>query len=268
MNPPRPGWPSTSGARTSRPRTLRARPVPCRSNSGSGPTSCPAALGLAGRRPCRRADRVALTMTAELCDCYPTKAVGVRSVLDAVSTALPATADGRLGDRRPVPRGRGDPRAARCSRRRRTGWRWRRSPRRLIPEGPGLLIDIGSTTADLIPMVDGRVAVRGRTDTERLQTGELVYAGVRRTPLCSLAAELPFRGRADRPDGRAVRDDARRLPDPRRDPLRPRRTSPPPTADRRPPTPPSTASPGWSAPTATGSPPTTPSPSPRPPTTS
>ena len=39
------------------------------------------------------------------------------------------------------------------------------------------------------------MAVRGRTDTERLQTGELVYAGVRRTPLCSLATELPFRGR-------------------------------------------------------------------------
>ncbi len=66
---------------------------------------------------------------------------------------------------------------------------------RLIPEGPGLLIDIGSTTTDLIPLVDNRVAVRGRTDTERLQTGELVYAGVRRTPLCSLAHELPFRGR-------------------------------------------------------------------------
>jgi probable H4MPT-linked C1 transfer pathway protein len=57
------------------------------------------------------------------------------------------------------------------------------------------LIDVGSTTTDLIPLADGRVAVRGRTDTERLQTGELVYAGVRRTPLCSLGPELPFRGR-------------------------------------------------------------------------
>ena len=35
---------------------------------------------------------------------------------------------------------------------------------------------------------------RGRTDTERLQTGELVYAGVRRTPICALATELPLRG--------------------------------------------------------------------------
>jgi uncharacterized hydantoinase/oxoprolinase family protein len=37
-----------------------------------------------------RSDRVATTMTAELCDCYPTKSVGVNAVLDAVAEALPA----------------------------------------------------------------------------------------------------------------------------------------------------------------------------------
>ena len=65
---------------------------------------------------------------------------------------------------------------------------------RSIPESRGLLIDIGSTTTDLIPLDRGGVAARGRSDTERLQTGELVYAGVRRTPVCALATELPFRG--------------------------------------------------------------------------
>ncbi len=68
------------------------------------------------------------------------------------------------------------------------------SAARLVPPGPGLLIDVGSTTTDLIPLLDGKPAARGRTDTERLQTGELVYAGVRRTPLCAVARELPFRG--------------------------------------------------------------------------
>ena len=34
-------------------------------------------------------DRAAVTMTAELCDCYPTKALGVSAVLDAVLEALP-----------------------------------------------------------------------------------------------------------------------------------------------------------------------------------
>src|SRR6516225_755836 len=34
-------------------------------------------------------DRVALTTTAELCDCYLTKRVGVQAVLEAVRAALP-----------------------------------------------------------------------------------------------------------------------------------------------------------------------------------
>ncbi len=37
-------------------------------------------------------DRAAVTMTAELCDCYPTKAVGVHAVLDAVGAAIPGCA--------------------------------------------------------------------------------------------------------------------------------------------------------------------------------
>src|SRR5207302_1770736 len=65
---------------------------------------------------------------------------------------------------------------------------------RLIPTGPGVLIDIGSTTSDLIPLSDGRARPLGLTDTDRLRTGELVYAGVRRTPVCALAGQLPFRG--------------------------------------------------------------------------
>ena len=56
------------------------------------------------------------------------------------------------------------------------------------------MIDIGTTTTDLIPLDSGKVCARGRSDTERLQTGELVYAGVRRTPVCAVASELPFRG--------------------------------------------------------------------------
>ena len=47
--------------------------------------------------------------------------------------------------------------------------------------------DIGTTTTDLIPLASGLVMARGKSDTERLQTGELVYAGVRRTPVCALA---------------------------------------------------------------------------------
>lgn len=141
-----------------------------------------------------RAGRVALTMTAELCDCYPTKKVGVLTVLDAVRDAFPERpvhvwgTDGRFHG---VPDVRQKPLVAAAA-----NWlALAHVAAREVPEGPGVLIDIGSTTTDLIPLIDGRAAARGRTDTERLQTGELVYAGVRRTPICSLATELPHRGR-------------------------------------------------------------------------
>ncbi len=36
-----------------------------------------------------QSDCAALTMTAELCDCYPTKTIGVHAVLDALLLGLP-----------------------------------------------------------------------------------------------------------------------------------------------------------------------------------
>lgn len=58
----------------------------------------------------------------------------------------------------------------------------------------GLLIDIGSTTTDIIPLRDGKVAAQGRTDMGRLVTGELVYTGVLRTPISSVVSQVPIKG--------------------------------------------------------------------------
>ena len=58
--------------------------------------------------------------------------------------------------------------------------------------GDGLLVDIGSTTTDLIALRYGHAAPRGLSDAERLATGELVYQGVVRTPLCALGPRVPF----------------------------------------------------------------------------
>src|SRR6266542_6894906 len=44
-----------------------------------------------------------------------------------------------------------------------------------------ILVDVGSTTADVIPLRAGRVDAVGRTDPERLLEGELVYTGAIRT---------------------------------------------------------------------------------------
>jgi probable H4MPT-linked C1 transfer pathway protein len=61
--------------------------------------------------------------------------------------------------------------------------------------GDGLLVDIGTTTTDLIPLKDGAPAAHGLTDGERLTEGELIYGGVVRTPVMALVQRAPFKGR-------------------------------------------------------------------------
>ncbi|QEH37345.1 Hydantoinase/oxoprolinase [Aquisphaera giovannonii] len=156
------------------------------------PEGLAAALAeLAGSLP--EYGRVALTMTAELCDCFRTKADGVRAVLEAVESAAGGRpvwtwgTDGRFHDVASIRR---EPAAAAAS-----NWLALASVAAGIAGNrPGILIDVGSTTTDLIPLDRGAVAARGRSDPERLRTGELVYAGVRRTPVCALATELSPRG--------------------------------------------------------------------------
>jgi probable H4MPT-linked C1 transfer pathway protein len=57
-----------------------------------------------------------------------------------------------------------------------------------------LLVDIGSTTADLVPIRAGAVAAVGYSDAERLGAGELVYTGATRTSLMAVAGRVPFAG--------------------------------------------------------------------------
>lgn len=141
-----------------------------------------------------KADRLAVTMTAELADCFETKAHGVGCIVRAVEQAaagrpvLVWSTEGRFVScagalARPL-----DVAAA--------NWhalaQW---AGRLVPIGQAVLIDIGSTTTDIVPLCDGAPRPAGRTDVERLQSGELVYTGVRRTPLCAVAQQAMFRGR-------------------------------------------------------------------------
>lgn len=133
------------------------------------------------------ADLVAVTMTGELCDCYESKRHGVVAILEAVQHAVGRApvqvwrTDGRFCD---VATAKTEPlRAAAAN--------WLAMATyvgRLVPSGPALVLDIGSTTTDLVPLKDGKPIPKGRTDPERLRTSELVYTGVRRTPLCAVLA--------------------------------------------------------------------------------
>ena len=55
-------------------------------------------------------------------------------------------------------------------------------------------IDIGSTTTDIIPITQRRVATTALTDHDRLCEHSLVYVGCKRTPVCSLVDILEYRG--------------------------------------------------------------------------
>ena len=128
---------------------------------------------------------IGVTMTGELCDCYATKREGVNRILDAVQKA----AKKRLvriwstsGHWLSVAEARGQSLAVAAS-----NWHALATfAGRFAPTGTSLLIDIGSTTTDIIPLIDGKPASKGLTDFDRLQTGELVYVGVKRTPIMAL----------------------------------------------------------------------------------
>ncbi|HEY6890371.1 MAG TPA: hydantoinase/oxoprolinase family protein [Solirubrobacter sp.] len=137
------------------------------------------------------ADAVAITMTAELSDAFRTKREGVAFVLDAAEDALGdrplhvLTAAGELVSVQVARTRPWDVAAA----------NWVATALAVAQAYPdALLIDVGSTTADVIPVVAGRVAATGRNDLERLQAGELVYTGVLRTNLAAIAPRVPVRG--------------------------------------------------------------------------
>ncbi|MFZ5625566.1 MAG: hydantoinase/oxoprolinase family protein, partial [Gemmatimonadota bacterium] len=116
----------------------------------------------------------AVTMTAELSQMFRTKANGVAFVLDQVEAAFPGaricvfTVDGRFV---PPAAARLEPLAVAAS-------NWAATARIVAREaGDAILVDIGTTTTDIIPIVGGRVAAIGLTDPARLASGELVYTG-------------------------------------------------------------------------------------------
>ena len=58
----------------------------------------------------------------------------------------------------------------------------------------GILLDVGSTTTDIIPFKSGSCCQRGSTDQERLQYNELVYTGIIRTPVMAIVDRVPYKG--------------------------------------------------------------------------
>ncbi len=53
-----------------------------------------------------------------------------------------------------------------------------------------ILVDIGSSTTDIVPIKNKKIVVKGFNDSERLSNGELIYSGVLRTPITSIVKNL------------------------------------------------------------------------------
>ncbi len=140
------------------------------------------------------ADQVSLTMTGELTDCFATKQEGVEYIIDSTcaATNLPVVVyllDGRIVDS--VEARQSYMQAAASN------WHALASYLAQFPEfinGNGLLIDIGSTTSDIIPFANGRCIARGQSDQQRLIHRELVYTGVVRSPVCGIVNQLDVGG--------------------------------------------------------------------------
>jgi len=136
-----------------------------------------------------RPDGVALTMTAELCDCFETKAQGVLTILrqvEEIFADVPVYVWTRRENFARPDEIRKDPLAAAAANYLASAAALARSS---LLDGPAIFADMGSTTTDILPVAPGLVLAAGRTDTERLLSGELLYTGVLRTAVHSIITE-------------------------------------------------------------------------------
>jgi len=136
--------------------------------------------------------RHAVTMTAEMTDLFPDREAGVRALCERVTGLLGPTVRLYAGDDGWLA---ADEAAVHWKAIASANWLATASlVAQRLPDA--MLIDIGSTTTDLIPIRACRPTPAGRSDATRLASGELVYLGVVRSPLCTLARRIRFRGQA------------------------------------------------------------------------
>jgi (4-(4-[2-(gamma-L-glutamylamino)ethyl]phenoxymethyl)furan-2-yl)methanamine synthase len=150
------------------------------------------ALALARRRWPELADaQHAVTMTAEMVDLFAQREDGVRAIAAQLAAALgqPQFFAGDAGWCSAADA------AANWAQIASANWLAcaRHTALSLTGES-GVLVDIGSTTTDLIAFAHGQVPTTSRTDAQRLARSELVYQGVVRTPLCAITQRIAWRG--------------------------------------------------------------------------
>lgn len=136
-------------------------------------------------------DGVGVTMTAELSDVYWSKREGVNHVLDCVAqvfTNVPAFILDAKANLKSIEEARREPLKVAAANWSATGWMVAQLIRNCI------IVDSGSTTTCVIPVINGEIAAVGETDLEKLQNGELIYTGSLRTNVATIVNSVPIRG--------------------------------------------------------------------------
>jgi (4-(4-[2-(gamma-L-glutamylamino)ethyl]phenoxymethyl)furan-2-yl)methanamine synthase len=142
----------------------------------------------------RRPRRIVATMTGEICDCYPSRAAGVAQIAESLAVAArscPEPPGIYLVDGRIVP-----PADAAAAWPLAAASNWHALARlagAYVASGRAMLLDVGSTTTDIVPLVDGYPAETAHDDAGRMLAGELVYTGVERTNVAAVTGHLPHR---------------------------------------------------------------------------
>ncbi len=140
-------------------------------------------------------DGVGVTITAELSDAYQTKKEGIRHVLDCITEVfddVPTFVLDVEANLLSVKDARREPFKVASANWAATGWMISKLINNCI------VVDVGSTTTSIIPVINGKIAAKGRTDLEKLQNGELVYSGSLRTNVAAIVNGIPVRGRVAR----------------------------------------------------------------------
>jgi probable H4MPT-linked C1 transfer pathway protein len=140
-------------------------------------------------------DGVVVTITAELSDAYWTKKEGIDHVLDSITEVFgdaPTFVLDVEANLLPVKDARREPLKVASANWAATGWMISQLIKNCV------VVDVGSTTTSIIPVINGKIAAEGRTDLEKLQNGELVYSGALRTNVAAIVDGIPVRGRVAR----------------------------------------------------------------------
>jgi len=137
-------------------------------------------------------DAIGVTITAELSDAYMTKKEGIHHVLDAVTEVFgdaPTFVLDVEAKLLSVEEARKKPLNVASANWAASGWMISQFIKNCI------VVDVGSTTTSIIPVINGKLAAEGRTDLEKLQNGELVYSGSLRTNVATIVNGIPVHGR-------------------------------------------------------------------------